>query len=317
MRILVVGAGATGGYFGARLLKAGRDVTFLVRAKRAAQLAATGLIVKSPLGDIDAPRPPLIEAQDLREPFALIILSCKAYDLDGAIKSFSPAVGHNTLILPLLNGMRHLDALDQRFGAGAVLGGLCAISTDLDDQGRILHFSDFANLAYGARDSAQAEKAEALDKVLLNAGFDARRSGKIAQEMWEKWTFIASAAGLTCLMRAAVGDIEVAGGADLAVALYNECAEIATGAGFAPREPARKFAGGMLTAPGSEFVASMLRDIERGAPIEADHIVGDLLRRQGGKAEPNSILRIAYVHLKAYEARRAHETGTKAERSGA
>ncbi|MGA2638040.1 2-dehydropantoate 2-reductase [Methylocella sp.] len=316
MRILVVGAGAIGGYFGARLLKAGRDVTFLVRAKRAAQLAATGLIVKSPLGDIDAPRPPLIEAEALREPFDLIILSCKAYDLDGAIKSFAPAVGPNTLILPLLNGMRHLDALDQRFGAGAVLGGLCAISTALDDQGRILHFSDFANLAYGARESAQAEKAEALDKVLLNAGFDARRSGKIAQEMWEKWTFIASA-GLTCLMRAAVGDIEAANGADLAVALYNECAEIATGAGFAPREPARKFAGGMLTTPGSEFVASMLRDIERGAPIEADHIVGDLLRRQGAKAEPGSVLRIAYVHLKAYEARRARETGAKAERSGA
>jgi 2-dehydropantoate 2-reductase len=317
MRILVVGAGAIGGYFGARLLESGRDVTFLVRAKRAAQLAATGLIVKSPLGDIDLPHPPLIEAQDLRAPFDFIILSCKAYDLDGAIKSFAPAVGPNTLILPLLNGMRQLDALDQRFGAGAVLGGLCAISTTLDDQGRILHFSDFANLAYGARESAQADKAEALDKVLLNAGFDARRSGKIAQEMWEKWTFIASAAGLTCLMRAAVGDIEAAGGADLAVALYNECAEIAAGAGFAPREPARKFAGAMLTTPGSEFVASMLRDIERGAPIEADHIVGDLLHRQDARTERGSILRIAYIHLKAYEARRARETGAEAERSSA
>lgn len=309
MRILVVGAGAIGGYFGARLLQAGRDVTFLVRPRRAAQLAATGLIVKSPLGDIDLPQPPLIEAQDLRARFDLIILSCKAYDLDGAIQSFAPAVGPGTLILPLLNGMRHLDALDQRFGAGAVLGGLCAISTALDDEGRILHFSNFANLSYGARANAQAQAAAALDAVLPGAGFDARRSDKIAQEMWEKWTFIASAAGITCLMRAAVGDIAAGGGADLALALYSECAEIAGAGGFAPREPAQKFARGLLTTPGSDFAASMLRDIERDGKIEADHIVGDLLRRRGGAPEPNSVLRIAYAHLKAYEARRAREAG--------
>jgi 2-dehydropantoate 2-reductase len=307
MRFLVVGAGAIGGYFGARLLEAGRDVAFLVRPKRAAQLARTGLVVKSPFGDIDLPRPPLIEAPGLSEPFDLIILSCKAYDLDGAIKSFAPAVGPNTLVLPLLNGMRHLDALDQRFGVGAVLGGLCAISTALDDEGRILHFSNFANLAYGGRESAQATQAEALDAALLGAGFDARRSGKIALEMWEKWTFIAAAAGLTCLMRAAVGDIEAAGGADLALTLYDECAAIAAGAGFAPREPALKFARTTLTAPGSEFVASMLRDIERGGPVEADHIVGDLLRRKSAGTERGSLLRIAYAHLKAYEARRARE----------
>ncbi len=315
MRIFVVGAGAIGGYFGARLLKAGRDVTFLVRAKRAAQLATTGLIVKSPRGDIDLPHPSLIEAQDLREPFDLIILSCKAYDLDGAIKSFAPAVGPETLILPLLNGLRHLDALDQRFGAGAVLGGLCGISTALDPEGRILHFGDFANLSYGARDSAEAAKAEALDAALLDAGFDARRSGRIAQEMWEKWVFIAAGAGITCLMRAAVGDIVAAGGADLALALYDECAEIAAAHGFPPREGAVKFARGMLTTAGSDFVASMLRDIERGGQIEADHIVGDLLRRQGAKPAPNSILRVVYAHLKAYEARRAREAGAATGRN--
>ena len=309
MRILVVGAGAIGGYFGARLLQAGRDVVFLVRPKRAAQLAATGLIVKSPFGDIDLPRPPLIEAPDLREAFDLVILSCKAYDLDGAIESFAPAVGPDTLILPLLNGMRHLDALDQRFGAGAVLGGLCAVSTSLDDDGRILHFSNFANLVYGARTSAQAAHAETLDAILPGAGFDARRAGEIALEMWEKWTFIAAAAGITCLMRAAAGDIAAAGAADLALAIYDECAEIAASAGFAPRESWTKRSRGMLTQPGSEFVASMLRDIERGAPVEADHIVGDLLRRKSPGADKNSILRIAYAHLKAYEARRAREAG--------
>jgi 2-dehydropantoate 2-reductase len=308
MRILVVGAGAIGGYFGARLLAAGRDAVFLVRSGRAAQLAAAGLVVRSPLGDIDLAAPPTLAADALQEPFDLILLSCKAYDLDGAMGAFWPAVGPRTLILPLLNGMRHLDALDARFGAARVIGGLCAISASLDPEGRIVHVSDFANLAYGARDSAQLESVAALDKTLLDAGFSARRSASIGQEMWEKWTFIAAAAGITCLMRAAVGDIEAAGGSGLARALYDECARIAAANGHAPREAAQKFGQTLLTAKGSDFVASMLRDIERGAPVEADQIVGDLIRRGEG-GDPHSLMRIAYAHLKAYEARRAREAG--------
>ncbi|ACK51523.1 2-dehydropantoate 2-reductase [Methylocella silvestris BL2] len=307
MRILVVGAGAIGGYFGARLLKAGRDVTFLVRAKRAAQLAAIGLIVKSPFGDIDWPAPPTISADRLAKNFDLIILSCKAYDLDGAIESFAPAVGPGALILPLLNGMRHLDALDQSFGAEQVLGGLCSISTTLDAEGRIHHFGNFHNLAYGARSVGQAERVASIGAALSNAGFDERRSDKIALEMWEKWTFIAAAASITCLMRAAAGDIAAAGASDLAIATLDECAGIAADNGYAPREPSIIRGRTMLTAPGSEFVASMLRDVERGAPTEADHIIGDLLQRSKAEPDPFSLLRIAYAHLKAYEARRARE----------
>jgi 2-dehydropantoate 2-reductase len=311
MRILVVGAGAIGGYFGGRLLEAGRDVTFLVRSRRAAQLAETGLIVKSPLGDIDRPNPPTISTQELREPFDLIILSCKAYDLDGAIYSFAPAVGPGAFILPLLNGMRHLDQLDARFGAPRVLGGLCAISASLDPEGRILHFGDFHNLAFGARDDAQSKQLGPVETALLNAGFDARRSDDILQAMWEKWAFIAPAAAITCLMRAAAGDIAAAGASDLAVSLIDECAAIAADNGFAPSEGAMARGKTMLTAPGSEFVASMLRDVERGARTEADHIVGDLLTRRRAGADPKSLLRIAYAHLKAYEARRAREAAAR------
>lgn len=307
MRILVVGAGAIGGYFGARLLKAGRDVTFLVRSRRAAQLAKTGLVVTSPLGDIDIQNPPVISAEALREPFDLIILSCKAYDLDGAIDSFAPAVGPDTAILPLLNGMRHLDALDARFGAAHVLGGLCAISTALDPEGRILHFGNFHNLAFGERGDGGSKQVAAIETALLNAGFDARRSGKILQDMWDKWAFIASAAGITCLMRAAAGDIAAAGASDLATSLVDECASIAAENGYGPSEAALARSKTMLTAPGSEFVASMLRDVERGAPTEGDHILGDLLSRRIAGPDPKSLLRIAYAHLKAYEARRARE----------
>src|SRR5438874_6690709 len=116
MRILVVGAGAIGGYFGGRLLQAGRDVTFLVRPRRAAELASAGLVIKSPNGDVTLKDPPRVEADKLKDNFDVVLLSCKAFDLDDAIKSFAAAVGPNTAIIPMLNGMKHLDTLDSKFG---------------------------------------------------------------------------------------------------------------------------------------------------------------------------------------------------------
>ena len=305
MRILVVGAGAIGGYFGGRLLEAGRDVTFLVRARRAAQLAATGLVIRSPLGDFHRARPPTVEAQALREPFDLVLLSCKAYDLDAAIRSFAPAVGPATAILPLLNGMRHLDVLEQRFGPAAVLGGLCAISVALDERGAINHLNDAHLLSYGERDGARSARVASIEAALSGARFEPRLSPTILQQMWEKWVFIAALAGITCLMRTTVGDIVAAGGAELATALFAECAGIAAGQGFAPSETSRQRSLGTLTAPGSPMTASMLRDIERGGPTEVEHVLGDLMRRGGAQPSAGSLLRAAYLHVAAYELRRA------------
>ena len=312
MRILVVGAGAIGGYFGARLLEARRDVTFLVRPRRAAQLAR-GLSVVSRFGNIDLAGPPTVTAEALHESFDLILLSCKAYDLEGAMDSFAPAVGPRTAILPLLNGMRHLDFLKARFGAGHVLGGQCLISAVLDPGGRVLHLNDTHLLAFGEPDGSRSARVEAIASILSGAKFDARPSQAILQEMWEKWVFIAAGAGITCLMRAAVGDIVTAGAADLAAALLDECAAIASRQGFPPSEASIERSRTMLTAAGSPVTASMLRDIEKGAPVEADHILGDLLARAGQPADAPSLLRIAYLHVKAYEARRARETASTAK----
>jgi 2-dehydropantoate 2-reductase len=307
MRILVVGAGALGGYFGGRLLAAGRDVTFLVRERRAAQLAKTGLAIRSPLGDVAIPAPPTVRAEALHEPFDLVLLSCKAYDLAAAMDSFAPAVGTSTAILPLLNGMAHLDALAARFGAAAVLGGQCLISATLDPEGRVLHLNDTHLLSFGERDGALSARTTAIAATLSGARFETRLSAAILQEMWEKWAFIASAAGICCLMRAPFGDIVAAGATDLSVAMHDECCAIAAANGFAPGKPTIERTRAMITAPGSPIAASMLRDIERGAPIEADHIVGDLLRRSGGQPRDYPLLRIAYANLKTYEARRQRE----------
>lgn len=307
MRTLVVGAGGVGGYFGGRLLHAGRDVTFLVRESRAQQLQESGLSIRSALGDVHVPNPPTVQAASLRQAYDLVLLSCKSYDLEAAIDSFAPAVGPGTVILPLLNGMRHMDALDERFGANAVFGGQCLISAALGNGGAILHLNSMHSLSFGERSGARTARAEAVLAEFSGARFEARLSDAILQEMWEKWTFIAALAGITCLMRASIGDIVAAGGVGLSDKLYTECAEIATRAGFAPREESERRSRSNLTAAGSPLAASMLRDIERGARTEVEHILGELLRRREIPAHDVSLLHVAYAHIKAHEARQARE----------
>jgi 2-dehydropantoate 2-reductase len=310
MRFLVVGAGATGGYFGGRLLEAGQDVAFLVRPARAERLAATGLAIVSPAGNVTLRSPPTVLAAELRAPFDAVILSCKAYDLDGAIASFAPAVGPDTVVVPLLNGMRHLDALDARFGAGRVLGGSCFISAKIDEGGQVVHVSDIHRLALGERSGGRSPRVDALAAAMSGAKFEAVASDEILLVMWEKWVFLASLAAMTCLTRAAVGDVVAAGGADLAAALLDECREIAAATGFPPRPDSLRAALARLTDPGSAVSASMLGDVERRGRTEAEHVLGDLLRRCGGALDGDrSLLRLAYVAVKAAAARVARESG--------
>lgn len=308
MRILIVGAGAIGGYFGGRLLDAGRDVTFLVREGRALELERDGLLVRSPFGNIEYPSPPHVLAAMLDAPFDLIILTCKAYDLDTAMASFAPAVGPQTLILPLLNGMAHLERLSERFAPGQVLGGQCLISLDRDASGAILHLNDFHQLFFGEREGGLTPRIERVAQALGNAGFDAISSQQITQEMWEKWCFIATGAGITASMRASIGDVVAGGGEGLILQLLDECAKVAEFAGHPLRSEVRQRFESMLTAAGSRMTASMLRDIERGAPIEVDQVIGDLINRRpsadGTREGSLSALDYVHLHLRAYETRR-------------
>ncbi len=309
MRILVIGAGATGGYFGGRLLQAGRDVTFLVRPKRAELLAKNGLVIKSPVGDVTLQKPPTVLAENLKTPFDVIILSCKAYDLDDAIASFAGAVGPNTAIIPFLNGMRHLDVLDAKFGIDCVMGGQCQVASMLDAEGVIHHLTPLQAFSFGERGTPRGDRAKRIEAALQGAMFDAKASDVIIQEMYEKWVFLATLAGATSLMRAAAGHITAApGGADFIRGLRSEIASVAEAAGHAPRAEFLERTGGMLFAPGSQITASMLRDIRVNARIEADQIIGDLIHRaatnkRGALSVP--LLRIVYTHLKAYESQLA------------
>ena len=303
MRVLVVGAGSIGGYFGGRMLNAGGDITFLVRARRARELARDGLVIKSPNGDLTIPSPPTVEAVALKTKFDVVLLSCKAFDLSDAIASFALAVGDDTMIVPLLNGMKHLDVLDGKFGKARVLGGQCAIAAMLNDKREVVHLSPMQSLSFGERDGSASERVAAFGKIVAAGNFSGAPSDNILQDMWEKWVFLATLAGATSTMRGAVGHIVASpGGRDFMLGVRDECASVAAAAGHPLREDNRKRTEAMLTAEGSAFTASMYRDILAGAAIEADHIIGDMIARADAAKAPVPRLRMIYTHLKTYEA---------------
>src|SRR3979409_1024870 len=232
MRILVVGAGAIGGYFGGRLLQAGNDVTFLVRPKRAAELASAGLVIKSPNGDVTLKSPPTVQADKLTEKFDVVLLSCKDFDLDDAIKSFAPAVGPQTSVIPMLNGMLHLDILDAKFGRERVLGGLCAIAATLNERREVVQLAPMQSLNFGERDGKMSDRVRAIAEVFASGRIGSVSSEHIVQDMWEKWVFLASLAASTCLMRTSVGNIlAVPGGRDFILGMLDECSAVAAAEG--------------------------------------------------------------------------------------
>src|SRR5207244_4205441 len=275
LRILIVGAGAVGGYFGGRLAQAGRDVTFLVRPSRAKQLSQDGLRIISPHGDAVL-SPKLISADKIDAPYDIIFLSVKAYALEAAMNDFAAAVGPETMIFPVLNGMRHVDLLAKRFGEHAVIGGVCLVAAEIDDQGHIVQLADVQQLVYGERNGESTPRLKTLDATLQGAGFDARLSTDIMQEMWEKWIQLASLGAITCLMRGAIGEIvDAPGGADLSLKVLDESAAVATACGHKPSEALLSRHAAAMTAPGSPLTSSMYRDLRKGAPVEADHILGE------------------------------------------
>ncbi len=307
MKLLILGAGAVGGYFGGRLAQAGADVTFLVRPQRAQTLARSGLVIKSPLGDAQLAVHTVL--QDAVQPeYDLVILSCKAYDLDASIAAIGGAVGPNTLILPLLNGMAHLERLDEAYGSARVLGGTCYIASTLEADGSIRHLGKFQGITCGARRGNHAHAVallEGLAQAYARVSVECKVSAGIEQDMWEKFVLLASLAAMTCLMRASVGEIlAAADGEALMREMLSTCVAAAGAAGHAPRAESLQRTEGMLFVRGSAFTASMLRDIEAGGRVEADHIVGDMLRRARAAGADARLLAAAYCHLQAYELRR-------------
>jgi 2-dehydropantoate 2-reductase len=305
MRILVVGAGAVGGYFGGRLAEAGRDVTFLVREARAERLKRDGLRLATADG-VSVVRPKLVLAKDIAAEYDLVLLGVKAYSLAAAMDDFAAAVGPATMILPMLNGMAHIDALTARFGESAVLGGSTQISTDVEEDGTIRRLTAMHDFVYGERNGAVTERVEAVRDAVSHAGFDDELSTDVVGFMWQKWVMLAAMASITCLFRSTVGEVaSTPRGVETAAALLDETSAIAVAEGHAVAADFLEKARRRLTDPASTLTSSMLRDMQRGAPVEVEHVIGDLLARGESHGLKSPLLRAAYVQLALYERLRA------------
>ncbi|MFI0980650.1 2-dehydropantoate 2-reductase [Streptomyces sp. NPDC021093] len=309
MRILVVGAGATGGYFGARLALAGQDVTFLVRPQRADTLRRRGLRLTG-LGEELELTPHLVTAAELASaaapapaPYDLILLTVKATALAPAVHDFAPAVGPDTVIVPVLNGLAHLDTLAGHFGKDRVWGGVAKVVTALDDEGDIVRLAPPAALTLGETGGGTSPRAAAIGALLDGVpGIDADVTPDILGAMWAKWAFIVTVSAVNLLGRGTVGEVVAApGGAVLGPAVLAEAAAVAKAAGHPLPDDLRAFATETATGAGSPLTTSLYRDVVAGLPSEAEHLFGDLTDRARTLGVGTPLLDVAALQLRVQE----------------
>lgn len=298
MRILVIGAGATGGYFGARLAQAGRDVTFLAREPRVTQLRDEGLTVVG-MHRTDTLHPPVLTAGQLETPFDLIIVAVKADALASALDVIAAAVGENTVIVPFLNGMAHMDELTARF-PGHVLGGIVRVVTTVDDAGRIVQFKPIATLTIGELSTERTPRVQAALNTLTVPGIDTTLAQDITASMWHKWAFIVASGVATCLFRNTIGNIlAVPGGEDAIRRIIAECEAVVAAASYPITDAEHQATLNMLTEPGSVYTSSLYRDVTAGKAGETEHLIGNFAARARHLDVATPVLDLALIQLRA------------------
>lgn len=302
MRVLVVGAGAVGGWFGAALVRAGVDVTFLVRSERAARLRADGLALVDPQGERSVVDVRAVTVDELTEPADLVLLAVKGTGVGQAVGDVARAVGPSTAVLPLLNGVGHVPLLVDRFGS-AVLGGLCLVATRLAPDGTVRHLAPGGSLRFGELDGGATARLDDIAAAFAPAGFATSVSSTIEHDMWEKWHFMAAGGATGVLLGGPAGGITAAeGGADAVTAILAEASAVLAAAGRPVRDEALARARGALLTPSSPFTTSLYRDFADGMRTEAEPVVGDMVRRAADLGVPVPLLAAAAVRLRVHEA---------------
>lgn len=301
MRILVLGAGGVGGYFGGRLVEKGEDVTFLVRSGRQQQIQQCGLVIRSIHGDLTI-HPKTITAESPSEVYDLVILSSKAYHLGQAIEDLRPFVGEETVILPLLNGVAHYKLLQDAFGEDRVIGGLCFIETTLNQEGHIVQTSRDHYVRFGEFDNKDTQRIQQLEEVLGGTKTSFKRSSFIEQDIWRKYLFISTISGVTTLMRAPMGPIlESRGGAEFVHRVFLEIESIMRAHGAPLDQDIVSKHMETMRKMGYEMKSSMQRDMEKRLSVEADHLQGYLLQLAENYDIQAPLLRTIYQNLLVYQ----------------
>lgn len=301
VKFLVVGAGAVGGYFGGRLLEKGADVTFLVREGRRRNLQEKGLVIHSDYGNATLSPKTIIAGEEV-ELYDVILLSTKAYHLDNAIDDIRPYVGENTMVIPLLNGMAHYNKLDEQFGKEKVIGGLCYIEATLDSEGAVIQKGPLHMLVYGERSGQESERIIKLADALKGTKADFQLSSTIIEDLWHKYLFIATMSGITTLMRAPIGPIcNQPSGMETIKQLTKEIIDVMNVAGAPISNELETIQMEKIANLAPEMKSSMQRDMEKGLPVEADHLHGYLLEIAKTADLPVPVLESVYANLKIYE----------------
>lgn len=311
-RILVLGAGGVGGYFGARLTEGGVDTTFLVRPARRDRLLAGGINILSDFFDDAAvPSVQAIATDEIDGPFDVILVTCKAYQLADAMEAIAPAVGPDTVILPVLNGMKQIDLLGARFGAQKVLGGTTYIGARLDaETGDIVHFGDFHRIAFGEMAGGRSARVDAIAALNDQVKFDLDLAEDISQLMWDKFAMLCAMSGANTLTRGTVGEIlDTPSGEAFLMAILAECRDVAAALDHPVSQKTLDMYVGMFTTTGSKFASSMLRDVQGGRTTEGDHIIGDMVDRALSIGHATPILLGARAGLAIHDSRVAAGAG--------
>jgi 2-dehydropantoate 2-reductase len=305
LKILVLGAGGIGGFFGGRLAQKGADVTFLVRDKRKAQLEAKGLQIESRFGNASIPAKARLQSE-IDADYDIVLLTCKAYDLESAIESIRPAMQGRAAVLPLLNGYAHVERLNQLFGKQNVVPGTARIQVTLTPEGVVRQLNEWQTITFGEQDQSASSRLVSLKQLFDVTGVECKLSPNIVRDLWWKLVHLATVAGMTCMMRANIGEIvRTPEGSALLNAFLDLNARIAGHFGHAPDEAFLKTYRDLFRNREAPYEASMLRDLEKGGPIEGEHILGFMLRKCREAGLPDTLHAAAYTHVKAYEERRA------------
>ena len=276
MKILVLGAGAVGGYFGGRMAEAGMDVTFLVREKRQKKLEKSGLIIKSPKGDFTT-SPNLVTIDNVDGIYDVILFTNKAYDLDEILQSPFP-LKDGSIIIPLLNGYAHMEQLRNKFPNARLFGGIAHIFSTLNDEGEIHHFNDIHSLTFGHLSKADETDGRRFFDSCSSANFSIKYSDDIIVDLWHKWVLITTVAGATTLFNATIGEIaSTEHGIAFITDLHDECVTIANSEKIKVNDDDLAQQRRFLSDKKSTWSSSMRRDMVNKSKIESAHIFLELI----------------------------------------
>jgi len=301
MKIAVFGTGGVGGYFGARLAKAGADVHFIARGRHLAAIRENGLKIESALGALT-----LKPAQATDDPAAigpadLAIVAVKLYDTDAAVQAMQPLVGPETTVMSLQNGITAHDTLAEAFGRERLIGGSCQIAAVIGAPGVVRHTGTMASVAFGEWDGGRTPRVEALLGACKKAGIDVTLSDNIDAVIWSKFIFLSAFSGITCMMRLPVGPIrEDPETRALHRRAMEEASAVARKKGV--RLPDELIDQRMAFTDGlpAEMYASMYHDLMAGKRLELNWLSGVVVRMGRALGVPTPAQESYWLALKLH-----------------